>query len=237
MTRSSAGTSEIGGIGQPSSAARARPNSSDEPGASPSRLPDADWHCIRPRSRRGLRDCPAAAPTGSPTRTTFAVPLGAHIATPPVFKTGGVLLRPPSCHGGLSRRLVSRADQPGPRKSLQTYLIVDALPGPGPSLWDSVDGSDVSEMCPRPRLLLAGTAAGLIGSASGITSLASYPALLAVGLPTPSANVANNVALVGSGPDPAARSSTSRPSPPSREATREQWTRCRTTRAKAGSCR
>jgi len=46
-------------------------------------------------------------------------------------------------------------------------------------------------------LLLAGAAAGLIGSAGGITSLVSYPALLAVGLPALSANGANDVALVG----------------------------------------
>lgn len=32
-------------------------------------------------------------------------------------------------------------------------------------------------------LLLAGGAGGLVGSAGGITSLVSYPALLAVGLP------------------------------------------------------
>jgi uncharacterized protein len=49
-------------------------------------------------------------------------------------------------------------------------------------------------------LLLAGAAAGLIGSAGGITSLVSYPALLAVGLPALSANVANNVALVACWP-------------------------------------
>ncbi|MFZ0090928.1 MAG: sulfite exporter TauE/SafE family protein [Solirubrobacteraceae bacterium] len=49
-------------------------------------------------------------------------------------------------------------------------------------------------------LVLAGTAAGLIGSAGGITSLVSYPALLAVGLPALPANVANNVALVGCWP-------------------------------------
>jgi uncharacterized membrane protein YfcA len=48
--------------------------------------------------------------------------------------------------------------------------------------------------------VLAGTAAGLIGSAGGITSLVSYPALLAVGLPALSANIANNVALVGCWP-------------------------------------
>src|ERR1700727_2315397 len=49
-------------------------------------------------------------------------------------------------------------------------------------------------------LLPAGMAAGLIGSAGGITSLVSYPALLAVGLPALSANIANNVALVACWP-------------------------------------
>jgi uncharacterized protein len=45
-------------------------------------------------------------------------------------------------------------------------------------------------------LVLAGVAAGLVGSAGGITSLISFPALLAVGLPAHAANVANSVALV-----------------------------------------
>ena len=49
-------------------------------------------------------------------------------------------------------------------------------------------------------LVVAGTAAGLVGSAGGITSLISYPALLAVGLPALSANIANNVALIGCWP-------------------------------------
>jgi uncharacterized membrane protein YfcA len=49
-------------------------------------------------------------------------------------------------------------------------------------------------------LVLAGAAAGLIGSAGGITSMISYPALLAAGLPAHSANVVNNVALVGCWP-------------------------------------
>ena len=49
-------------------------------------------------------------------------------------------------------------------------------------------------------LLGAGAVAGLVGSAGGITSLVSYPALLAVGLPSLSANVANIVALVGCWP-------------------------------------
>lgn len=49
-------------------------------------------------------------------------------------------------------------------------------------------------------LLLAGMAAGLIGSAGGITSLVSYPALLAVGLPALSATITNSVALVACWP-------------------------------------
>jgi uncharacterized membrane protein YfcA len=52
----------------------------------------------------------------------------------------------------------------------------------------------------------AGVAAGLVGSAGGITSLVSYPALLAVGLPARSANIANNVALIGCWPGSAAAS-------------------------------
>jgi uncharacterized protein len=45
-------------------------------------------------------------------------------------------------------------------------------------------------------LILAGVIAGLVGTAGGITSLVSYPALLLVGLPTLAANVANIVAIV-----------------------------------------
>ena len=40
-------------------------------------------------------------------------------------------------------------------------------------------------------LLVAGMVAGVIGTAGGITSVVSYPALLAVGLPAYEANVAN----------------------------------------------
>jgi uncharacterized protein len=49
-------------------------------------------------------------------------------------------------------------------------------------------------------LVAAGTVAGLVGSAGGITSMVSYPALLAVGLPPLPAGVANNVALVACWP-------------------------------------
>ncbi|MDA0179759.1 sulfite exporter TauE/SafE family protein [Solirubrobacter phytolaccae] len=49
-------------------------------------------------------------------------------------------------------------------------------------------------------LVLAGLVAGLVGSAGGITSLVSYPALLALGLPALDATVANNVALVACWP-------------------------------------
>jgi uncharacterized membrane protein YfcA len=45
-------------------------------------------------------------------------------------------------------------------------------------------------------LVLAGFGAGLSGSVTGLASLISYPALLAVGLPPVSANVSNTVALV-----------------------------------------
>ncbi len=48
-------------------------------------------------------------------------------------------------------------------------------------------------------LLLAGIAAGLVGSVSGLASVISYPALLAIGLPPVTANVTNTIALVFSG--------------------------------------
>lgn len=49
-------------------------------------------------------------------------------------------------------------------------------------------------------LVAAGAVAGVVGTAGGITSLVSYPALLAVGLPPLTANVANLVALVACWP-------------------------------------
>src|SRR5580658_424647 len=49
-------------------------------------------------------------------------------------------------------------------------------------------------------LLAAGIAAGMVGTAGGITSLISYPALLAAGVPALPANVANIVALVACWP-------------------------------------
>jgi uncharacterized protein len=55
-------------------------------------------------------------------------------------------------------------------------------------------------------LVVAGAAAGLIGTAGGITSLISYPALLAVGLPPLTADVANLVALVACWPGSAVSS-------------------------------
>jgi uncharacterized membrane protein YfcA len=48
-------------------------------------------------------------------------------------------------------------------------------------------------------LAAAGVIAGVVGTAGGITSLVSYPALLAVGIPPLAANVTNSVALLGSG--------------------------------------
>ncbi|KRK49147.1 integral membrane protein [Secundilactobacillus kimchicus JCM 15530] len=48
-------------------------------------------------------------------------------------------------------------------------------------------------------LFLAGVAAGLLASTAGLASVASYPALLAVGLPPVLANVTNTAALIFSG--------------------------------------
>ncbi|HEY5879929.1 MAG TPA: sulfite exporter TauE/SafE family protein [Nakamurella sp.] len=48
-------------------------------------------------------------------------------------------------------------------------------------------------------LLVAGIAGGLFGTIAGLASLATYPALLAVGLSPVSANVTNTVALVFTG--------------------------------------
>ena len=48
-------------------------------------------------------------------------------------------------------------------------------------------------------LAMAGVAAGILGTAGGITSLIAYPALLVVGIPPLSANVTNSIALLGSG--------------------------------------
>jgi uncharacterized membrane protein YfcA len=60
-----------------------------------------------------------------------------------------------------------------------------------------------------PLLAVAGVLAGLAGSTAGLASLASYPALLLVGLPPLAANVTNTVSLttagigaaLGSGPE------------------------------------
>ncbi|MEP6844200.1 MAG: sulfite exporter TauE/SafE family protein [Pseudolysinimonas sp.] len=48
-------------------------------------------------------------------------------------------------------------------------------------------------------LAMAGVAAGILGTAGGITSLIAYPALLVVGVPPFSANVTSSIALLGSG--------------------------------------
>src|SRR5262249_42461713 len=45
-------------------------------------------------------------------------------------------------------------------------------------------------------LLIAGVLGGLTGSIAGLASVATYPALLAIGLPPVTANVTNTVALV-----------------------------------------
>jgi uncharacterized membrane protein YfcA len=63
----------------------------------------------------------------------------------------------------------------------------------------------VSSAVDQVFLGCAGTVAGIIGSAGGITSLIAYPALLAVGIPPLAANVTNSVALLGSGLSSASR--------------------------------
>jgi uncharacterized membrane protein YfcA len=57
-------------------------------------------------------------------------------------------------------------------------------------------------------LVVAGAAAGLVGTAGGITSLVSYPALLTTGLSPLAAGVANLVALVACWPGSVATSRT-----------------------------
>lgn len=69
-------------------------------------------------------------------------------------------------------------------------------------------------------LALAGVAAGVLGTAGGITSLIAYPALLAVGIPPFSANVTNSIALLGSG---LGSSLGSRPELRGRGATLRRW--------------
>ena len=55
-------------------------------------------------------------------------------------------------------------------------------------------------------LAAAGALAGVVGTAGGITSLISYPALLWVGIPALQANIANTVAIVACWPGSAAAS-------------------------------
>jgi uncharacterized protein len=64
----------------------------------------------------------------------------------------------------------------------------------------AIRGSAVISNYHVVALLGAGIVAGLVGTAGGITSLVSYPALLAAGIPALAANVANIVALVACWP-------------------------------------
>jgi uncharacterized protein len=65
-----------------------------------------------------------------------------------------------------------------------------------PLAWDLGDLTQHS----AGLLLLGGALAGVVGTAGGITSLVSYPALLAVGVPPVPASVANLVAAVACWP-------------------------------------
>jgi uncharacterized protein len=79
--------------------------------------------------------------------------------------------------------------------------------------------SQVGPLWMYPVLLVAGVGAGITGSVAGLSSLVSYPVLLAIGLPPVTANVSNTVALVfsgvgsvaGSRPELAGRSAQLRP--------------------------
>jgi uncharacterized membrane protein YfcA len=64
----------------------------------------------------------------------------------------------------------------------------------------------VSPLTDAALLAAAGVLAGGVGTAGGITSLVSYPALLLAGVPALGANVANIVALVACWPGSAAAS-------------------------------
>lgn len=77
-------------------------------------------------------------------------------------------------------------------------------------------------MIPAAALIAAaGVVAGIVGTAGGITSLVSYPALLAVGVPALPANVANIVALVACWPGSALAS---RPELAGKGAWLRRWT-------------
>lgn len=65
--------------------------------------------------------------------------------------------------------------------------------------WPTLNGIVISA-ADVALLVGAGALAGIVGTAGGITSLISYPALLSVGLPALPANVTNIVALVACGP-------------------------------------
>lgn len=55
-------------------------------------------------------------------------------------------------------------------------------------------------------LVVGGVGAGVLGTAGGITSLVSYPVLLAAGIPPYAANLTNSIALLGSGASSTLRS-------------------------------
>ncbi len=69
-------------------------------------------------------------------------------------------------------------------------------------------------------LLVGGVVAGTVGSAGGITSMVSYPALLAVGLPPLGASVTNSVAVLACWPGSALAS---RPELRGRSAWLRRW--------------
>ena len=79
---------------------------------------------------------------------------------------------------------------------------------------------------------MAGLAAGVTGTAGGITTLVSYPALLAAGIPPLAANVTNSVALLGSGLSSASRAA---PDIAGQAATIRRWLPVSITMSAAGA--
>ena len=81
-------------------------------------------------------------------------------------------------------------------------------------------------------LVAAGALAGIVGTAGGITSLISYPALLWVGVPALQATMANTVAIVACWPGSAAAS---RPELRDRGSWLRRWTPVAAVASAAGS--
>ena len=84
-------------------------------------------------------------------------------------------------------------------------MVTAAIRWPVP-IFPRRSGRPVSPVSRELFLVAAGVVAGLVGTAGGITSLVSYPALLLAGVAPLQANIANLVALVACWPGSAVAS-------------------------------